>query len=142
MSNTQSLQELLTYLESQSITKVKIAVTDMDGILRGKLISWDKFKSVVQSGFGFCNVVFGWDSSDVAYDNVQYTGWHSGYPDAQATIDISTFRQIPWEDNGAFFLADFTNEKGYSLDICPRSLLKKLMLKRRPWVLSFFQPGV
>ncbi len=126
MSNTQTIQELITYLESKSITKVKVAVTDMDGILRGKLISWDKFKSVVKSGFGFCNVVFGWDSGDVAYDNVRYTGWHSGYPDAQASIDISTFREIPWENDGAFFLADFTNEQGYGLDICPRSLLKKI----------------
>ena len=62
MSNTQTVQDLISYLETKSITKVKVAVTDMDGILRGKLISWDKFKSVVKSGFGFCNVVFGWDS--------------------------------------------------------------------------------
>ncbi len=126
MRNTQSLQELITYLENRSITKVKIAVTDIDGILRGKLISLDKFKSVAKSGFGFCNVVFGWDSGDVAYDNVQYTGWHSGYPDAHASIDLSTFREIPWENNGAFFLADFTAADGKCLDICPRGLLKKI----------------
>lgn len=126
MTNTLTTDALLNILESQSVTKVKLAVTDMDGILRGKLISLDKFKAVVKSGFGFCNVVFGWDSGDIAYDNVQYTGWHTGYPDAHARIDTGTFRQIPWENNGAFFLADFTDEEGVALDICPRSLLKKI----------------
>ena len=36
---------------------------DVDGILRGKFMSKEKFLSVVKSdGFGFCSVVFGWDS--------------------------------------------------------------------------------
>ena len=45
-----------------------------------------------EKGFGFCNVVFGWDAGDIAYDNAQYTGWHTGYPDATAVIDFNTFR--------------------------------------------------
>ena len=49
--------------------KVKVAVADVDGVLRGKYIHKDKFLSAVDGGFGFCNVVFGWDSSDVCYDN-------------------------------------------------------------------------
>ncbi|HEY8398368.1 MAG TPA: glutamine synthetase family protein [Flavihumibacter sp.] len=126
MTKQLTIEELLKQLESRNATKVKLAVTDIDGILRGKLISFEKFKSVVKSGFGFCNVVFGWDSGDIAYDNVQYTGWHTGYPDAHACIDISTFRKVPWENELPFFLADFTNEKGESLEVCPRSLLRKI----------------
>jgi len=45
--------------------KVKLAGLDVDGILRGKMISIDKFKSVITgNGFGFCSVVFGWDMHD------------------------------------------------------------------------------
>jgi glutamine synthetase len=62
--------------------KVKVAVTDIDGILRGKYLHKDKFLAAAENGFGFCNVVFGWDSGDVCYDNGAYTGWHTGYPDA------------------------------------------------------------
>jgi glutamine synthetase len=118
--------DLLQQLAEKNITKVKVAITDMDGILRGKMISFEKFVSIAEKGFGFCNVVFGWDAGDVAYDNVQYTGWHTGYPDAMAVIDVNTFRQIPWEDDVPFFLADFRDAKGKDLAICPRSLLKKI----------------
>ena len=62
---------------------VKVAVTDIDGVLRGKYLDATKFLGATESGFGFCNVVFGWDSSDQCYDNTTYTGWQSGYPDAE-----------------------------------------------------------
>ena len=121
-----SKDNLLKQLTGQNIEKVKVAITDIDGVLRGKLISFEKFVAVIEKGFGFCNVVFGWDAGDVAYDNVQYTGWHSGYPDATAVIDLNTFREIPWEEDTPFFLADFRDAKGNDLNICPRSLLKKI----------------
>jgi glutamine synthetase len=106
--------------------KVKLAVTDIDGVLRGKVIHLEKFISVAESGFGFCDVVFGWDSADTAYDNTDYTGWHTGYPDAQAKVDLATYRTIPWDNNMPFFLADFVDARNMPLHVCPRQLLKKI----------------
>ena len=60
---------MLQQLAQQNIEKVKVAVTDIDGILRGKMISYEKFCSIVEKGFGFCNVIFGWDAGDLAYGN-------------------------------------------------------------------------
>lgn len=125
MRNKQSLPELLQQLTEGGTEKVKLAITDIDGILRGKVISFDKFRSVVEKGFGFCDVVFGWDAVDQAYDNASYTGWHTGYPDVTTVIDIQTFREIPWEDGMPFFLADFRDAALQPLPICPRGLLKK-----------------
>jgi len=34
--------------------RVKVAGIDADGVLRGKLMSKEKFLSAVKSGFGFC----------------------------------------------------------------------------------------
>ena len=65
--------------------KVKIAFADIDGILRGKYIHIDKFLNAAESGLGFCDVIFGWDSSDKCYENSELTGWHTGYPDAKAS---------------------------------------------------------
>ena len=48
---------------------VKVAVADIDGILRGKSLHKDKFVSAVEGGFGFCDVVYGWDMHDQCYDN-------------------------------------------------------------------------
>src|SRR3569833_3004794 len=107
MLNQQSLSELLQELTEESATKIKLAITDVDGVLRGKLISFDKFRSVAEKGFGFCDVVFGWDTGDQAYDNATYTGWHTGYPDALATVDINTFRCVFWVFVLSFFLVGF-----------------------------------
>ena len=119
--------EILQYVKNHPSGKVKIALTDIDGILRGKYVSTEKFLSVVDSNTGFCDVVFGWDSNDAAYDNVEYTGWHTGYPDAPAKIDLSTFRKIPWENNVPFFLGEMIDKNGYPPAVCPRQLLKKVL---------------
>ncbi|MFI5154978.1 MAG: glutamine synthetase family protein [Chitinophagales bacterium] len=129
MNKKQSYKEVLSLLLKKDTQKIKLAVTDIDGVLRGKLISFEKFRSVAEKGFGFCDVVFGWDSSDHAYDNAKFTGWHTGYPDTTALIDMNSFRRIPWENETPFFLADFGDEKGAGLEVCPRSLLKRISLQ-------------
>src|SRR6187399_2829637 len=102
-------KEIIQYIKGHPSGKVKIAFTDIDGILRGKYISAEKFLSVIKSGSGFCDVIFGWDAGDVAYDNARYTGWHTGYPDAPARLDLSTFRKIPWENDIPFVLGDIVD---------------------------------
>src|SRR5581483_6654427 len=109
----------LQELRVSSDARVKVAVVDVDGVLRGKFMDKEKFLSAAEGGFGFCNVVFGWDAGDVCYDNAQYTGWHTGYPDATARIDASTMRRVPWDANVPFFLGDFDS------DVCPRTLLRR-----------------
>jgi glutamine synthetase len=121
--------EILKLLEESRAIKVKFAAADIDGILRGKTISIDKFLQIAETGAGFCDVIFGWDSNDSCYDNGKITGWHSGYPDATARIDLATFRNIPWDRDTAFFLADFSSPDGNDHNACPRSLLKKISRK-------------
>ncbi|HEX7480105.1 MAG TPA: glutamine synthetase family protein [Polyangiales bacterium] len=118
-------------IERSDSHKVKVAITDIDGVLRGKYLHRDKFLSAIKSGFGFCNVVFGWDCADVCYDDATYTGWHTGYPDALARIDESTFRRVPWDGNVPFFLGDFEGTDGKPLPICPRQLLKSVIARAR-----------
>lgn len=125
----QSESTLVESLREAGHKKVKLAVCDLDGVLRGKFIHIDKLPGILESGFGFCSVVFGWDSTDVCYDNCHYTGAHTGFPDAQAAIDPKTLRYVPWERGVPFFLADFDSKEGEGLDICPRTLLKKMLKK-------------
>jgi glutamine synthetase len=121
-----SAKEAVEKIEKSGASKVKVAITDIDGVLRGKYIHKEKFISALSSGLGFCNVVFGWDSADVCYDNARYTGWHTGYPDAEARIDPTTHREVPWDSNVPFFLADFWRGDE-PLEVCPRQLLKRVI---------------
>ena len=126
MTRQPTIKEVVEKLAAAKTEKVKVAVTDIDGILRGKVISFEKFMSVAEKGFGFCDVAFGWDAADTVYDNAATTGLHTGYPDALATIDIKTWRQVPWENDLAFFLADFSDKQSALAPVCPRTLLKKI----------------
>jgi len=123
-----SAQKLITDLEARGVTRAKIGGFDVDGVLRGKYVSLEKLKSALEGGFGFCDVIFGWDIADVLYDNAQVTGWHTGYPDAHAVLDPSTLRYLPWEPHTAAMLADFrANSAGEPHPACPRSLLRRVI---------------
>jgi glutamine synthetase len=120
-------EEIVQYVKNHPLGKVKIAFSDIDGVLRGKYISTEKFLSVIDTNTSFCDVIFGWDSSDVAYDNASFTGWHTGYPDSPAKLDLSTFRKIPWENDVPFFLGEMIDQEGAASHVCPRQLLKKVL---------------
>tara|TARA_R110000737_G_C14262294_1_gene428773 strand:- start:152 stop:367 length:216 start_codon:yes stop_codon:yes gene_type:complete len=68
-------KELIKRIKESKHSKVKVAIVDIDGVLRGKFMHRDKFLSALESGFGFCSVVFGWDMGDVSYTNdIKVTG--------------------------------------------------------------------
>ena len=111
-------------VEQSGATHIKVGVFDVDGILRGKYMSRAKFLSALESGYGFCDVVLGWDCQDQLYDNVKFTGWHTGYPDAPVRILPETCRALPFENDGLFFLSEFAPPAD---QICPRALLRRVL---------------
>ena len=125
--STAAKNDVLEELRKDKGNKVKVAITDIDGVLRGKYLHKDKFLGAASGGFGFCNVIFGWDAADVCYDNSRFTGWHTGYPDVLAKIDLNSFRRVPWDNNIPFFLADFEDAQGAPLSLCPRKLLRGVL---------------
>jgi glutamine synthetase len=128
-SGAASDRDLVRELQSRGVTRAKIGGFDLDGVLRGKYVSLEKLGSALRNGFGFCDVIFGWDVSDVLYDNAKLTGWHTAYPDVHAVLDPSTLRTIPWEPGAASMLCDFRDAAGAPHPACPRSLLKRMIAR-------------
>lgn len=118
----QDLKNLLT-----SDTKVKVAGIDVDGVLRGKFMSKEKFLSAASSdGFGFCSVIFGWDIHDTVYSReLLISNKANGYRDILASIDLSSYRRIPWENDVPFFLVSFLDpDSKQPIVVDPRGILK------------------
>jgi glutamine synthetase len=111
-------------LRNRGIKRAKVGGFDIDGVLRGKYMSLDKLAGALDGGFGFCDVIFGWDIADNLYDEASVTGWDRGFPDASAILDPGTLRDLPWEPGVALMLADFRDDDGGPHPACPRSLLK------------------
>ena len=111
-------------VEERGLQHVKVGVFDNDGILRGKYIDRDKFFAALDKGFGFCDVVLGWDSNDRQYDNVSFTGWHTAFPDAQVRVLPESCRALPLEGNMLLFLGEFS---GSAEEVCPRAVLRRVL---------------
>lgn len=124
-----TLENVAQILEND--TKVKVAGIDVDGQLRGKLMSKKKFLGVAKEGFGFCSVVFGWDMHDKTYfKELKISNKENGYHDVIAIPDLSTFRRIPWEDDVPFFLVSFFDpDTKEPLSACPRGILDRQLKK-------------
>lgn len=124
----ETAEEKIARYRQQGVPRVKLGVTDIDGVLRGKYISLDKFASIAESTSGFCDCVLGWDVDDQLYDNASYTGWHTAFPDALYRLDLETERSLRDERDIPYFIGEFVAADGTSLHpICPRSRLKHVL---------------
>ena len=124
--DVKSAADARAIVEERGLEYVKVGLFDIDGIMSGKYMKKEKFFSALMGGFGFCDVVTGWDSKDQLYDNVTVTGWHTGYPDAVVRILPETCRDIAWEDGMLLFLCEFVGEHEA---VCPRGTLRRVLEK-------------
>jgi len=116
------------WIEREGIRRFKIGIFDIDGVLRAKYVDREKLRSAVDKGFGFCDVVLGWDAHDELYDRVEVSGWHTGYRDAPVRLDLSSLRRIPFEPDTLLLLGGF--QEGYA-EVCPRTLLARGLERAR-----------
>lgn len=124
--NIQTAEELSALVKERELDFVKVGLFDVDGIMRGKYMSRDKFLSSLEKGFAFCDVIIGWDSNDQLYDNVKITGWHTGYGDADVRLLPQTTRELPMEENTLLVMGEFV---GRAEAVCPRGLLRRVIEK-------------
>lgn len=120
-------QKLEQYRE-RGVSKVKLGLSDIDGVIRGKYVSIDKFTSLMQKQGGFCDCVLGWDVNDQLYDQSTFTGWHTGFPDAAFRLVSASERWLQ-DENCPYFVAEFVNADDSSHPICPRSLLNRVLAR-------------
>lgn len=130
-----TIEDAKLLIQHRSPKFIKVGVFDIDGVMRGKYMSHDKFLSALDNGFGFCDVVLGWDVKDQLYDNTQYTGWHTGYPDAQVSVLPKSCRELPFEENGLLFLGEMS---GAGEAVCPRGLLRRVLAKAQAMGIQVF----
>lgn len=122
------VEEKISQYRADGIQRVKLGVTDIDGVLRGKYISLDKFAAIADTTSGFCDCVLGWDVDDQLYDNATYTGWHTAYPDVLYRLDLSSERRLQDENGTPYFIGEFVGSDGESLHpLCPRARLKSVL---------------
>jgi glutamine synthetase len=121
-----SPEEMVKRVREAEPSCVKVGLFDIDGVMRGKYLNADKLDSALEKGFGFCDVVLGWDSGDQLIDGLAFTGWHTAYPDAEVRLLPDTLREMPFEGGMPLILAEFA---GRAEAVCPRNLLKRVLAR-------------
>ena len=119
-------------VEARGLSHVKLGVVDLDGVIRGKYMARDKFFSALESGFKFCDVIFGWDSADQLYDK-------SSSPDGTRhtpTRPVAYAARRPAvtsrsKRRHALFLGEFA---GHAEPVCPRGTLRRVLDRAAAWV--------
>jgi len=124
--DVKTIEDARNIVEERDLHHIKVGIFDIDGLMLGKYMSRKKFFSALDNGFSFCDVVLGWDAKDQLYDNVTFTGWHTGYPDAQVRLIPNTCRDLVFEDNQLLFMGEFS---GNAEALCPRALLRRIVEK-------------
>ena len=126
--NIKTAEDLANYVRQKALDYVKVGVFDVDGVMRGKYMCREKFLSSLEKGFGFCDVVLGWDSNDQLYDNVTVTGWHTAYPDAAVRLLPRRPALLPFENDLPLVLSEFA---GKNEDVCPRGTLRRVLKRAK-----------
>ncbi len=121
-----SADEAIHYIKQHKIKYLKIGLFDLNGVLRGKTISQQKFLSLLNKGGCFYDGILGGDLNDELTDNSIFTGAHTGYPDAKIEVIAQSGRKIPWEEKSLFFLCQYQAEHN---TLCGRSLYQAAINK-------------
>lgn len=128
MSEITTRAELLNFLEEYEIRTMRVGAVDIDGVWRGKRIPVQYFTdSVWESGTNICNILFGWDMLDEMLPGLDYTGWHTGYPDITLKPDLSSLTLVPWEPHTASVVCDIQELDGTPVALSPRQMLRKVL---------------
>ena len=123
-----TMTDLKALVEERGLKQIKVGLIDIDGVMCGKYMSRDKFLSALEGGFGFCDVVFGWDVGDRLYDNTKLTGWGRGYGDAEIRLIPESCRELPLEGDMIFVQGEVV---GRLEGLCPRGVLRRVVERAR-----------
>ncbi len=138
-------EALLRDLRDRAVTTVVLGGTDTHGVMRGKRIPIDQLERILADGMALCEVfwVMHVDESGLVQRPVGHEGYfpteRNGYPDILGLPDVATARIVPWHDDTALILCDWSllHHAG-PLPIDPRHVLRQVIDRGRAMGLEAF----
>lgn len=100
-----------------------VAVPDLAGRLVAKRLDAPFYHAKAGSGFGVCDVVFGWGLGHEEWEGFESVGWDRGYGDLVAVPDQTTLRRLDWWPSTALLMADAYSPDGQLIPVAPRQIL-------------------
>ncbi|MDQ2065261.1 glutamine synthetase family protein [Xinfangfangia sp. CPCC 101601] len=105
-----------------------VAMADTNGLLRGQMVSKSSLKGIAQNGMGMAPAQLALDPTDAMLTIPGVNDDSGDFHDDPLELDPTSVRQLPWSKPGHDLLV-LSNYTGSSAEICPRSLLKKVLAR-------------
>lgn len=119
--------ELNDYVKEHNIHSVELGFGDINGTLRGKIVTARHFLKNIDEGTDLAKAPFAWDIQCGVYDDVPFANFSTGFPDLTARPILSTFREIPWRPGTAFVLTEPVDRSGNVFEVSPRYVLQRVL---------------
>jgi glutamine synthetase len=125
-----NLQQLKSQVRSGKIDTVIVALPDPFGRLVGKRFRADVFlNSVLQQGTHGCNYLLTVNLEMDPLDGFKVASWDKGFGDFTFQPDLSTLREVPWQQGAALVICDHVRHDKSFVAESPRSVLRRQLEK-------------
>ena len=105
-----------------------VAMADTNGLLRGQMVSVGSLKGIARNGMGMAPAQLALDPTDAMLTIPGVNDDSGDFHDDPLVVDPSSARRLPWSRPGHDLLV-LSNYTGASAEICPRSILKKVLAR-------------
>ncbi len=119
------LREARERYAAEGIRFVQIEVAEIDGGMRGKLVSLDKGLGGL---IGFSNILYGLTTADDVYES-HYASYDNGFSDVYGRPDPTTARRLPWHPETVAVICDIVDQDGTLSPEAPRTMLRRAVEK-------------
>ncbi|MDV3126039.1 glutamine synthetase family protein [Mycobacterium sp. 21AC1] len=126
--------KLVAQLDELDLRQVRVSWGDQHGILRGKTLEVDAFRSALKEGKDFQTATLIFDTTNnPAVPPFEAQGFGdarlTGLPDAVLVPDPTTFRVLPWVDRTGWVLSEMYYRSGERVPFDTRGVLKTQLAK-------------
>ena len=104
---------------------MQIEVPELDGGLRGKLVSLDKG---LGGEVGFSNILYGLSTVDDVYLS-PFSSYENGFADIYRRPHLDTLRRLSWRPDTVAVMVDMHDPDGRMTPECPRTMLRRAAAK-------------
>lgn len=120
------IENLKERIEAGSLDTAILVFPDVFGRLMGKRFTGKFFlDGVLGHGTHGCNYLLTLDMEMEPMEGFQLANWDKGFGDFELRPDLSTIREIPWQEGAFMILCDLFHNGDLYVAEAPRSVLRK-----------------
>lgn len=116
-------EEVLRLVKENDVLLVRFLYVDCDGLTRGYTCHRDRLAEDMESGHAFAACMPFFSALDTLVPGSRF----GCVGEIRAIPDPATFHVLPYARRQAAMICDFVDTRQQALDVCPRTLLKKVL---------------